>query len=248
MIKFIIYEDNDVMAKNYVRIIKKFMFNKHINYKVPIFNEFSDSMMDLIKNNDDYKKVYLLDVEVPKMDGIDLAREIRNRGDWKSQIMIITADDKKDYFLLTNRLMLLNFILKSNLEKELLLSLDAVHKIFFNDMVLSFKYNSEIFNIFYNDIYYIEKNINDNSSTVVTKNNQYTIRNSINALMKKLGDDDRFFKSHRSCIVNVNNILEYDINKNIVKFSNREINLIARNKKRELKKRLLDRNIVFQKS
>ena len=245
MITFIVYEDNDIMSKNYVRIIKKFMFNKHINYKVLIFNKFDSSMIDLIKNNTDSRKVYLLDIEVPKMDGIDLAREIRNSGDWNSQIMIITADDKKDYFLLTNRLMLLNFILKSDLEKELLLSLDTVYKIFFNDGVLSFKYNGEIFNILYNDIYYIEKNINDNSSTVVTKDSKYTIRNSINALLKELGDDNRFFKSHRSCIINMNNVLGYDINNNIIKFSNREINLVARNKKKEFKRKLLNRNIVF---
>ena len=59
--------------------------------------------------------------------------------------------------------------------------------------------------------------------------------------MKILGDDPRFFKCHRSCIVNLNNIKVFDIDKNIIKFKNGETNLVARDKKRELKDRLMNK-------
>ncbi len=241
MIKFIIYEDDLNNLDNYINIINKYMLNKNITYKILVFNKFEKNLYDILKNTNNEKRIYLLDIEVPGMSGIDLAREIRNNGDWQSQIIIITGYNIRNYYLLTNRILVLTFILKNKLKTELNLSLDTIWKIFFTERVLSFRYNGEIFNIFYNDINYIEKNLYDNSATIFTKNDIYVIRSSINMLMKKLEIDKRFFKSHRSCIINLDNVCCYDINRNVVKFKNNEINLVSRNKKKELEILLLNR-------
>ena len=244
MIKFIIYEDDSEIVKNYINIINKYMLKKNVNYKILVFNKYEKAINNIIINNCDGKRIYLLDVEVPGMTGIELAREIRSTGDWSSQIIILTAYEKKDYYLLTNRLLMLSFILKSKLDKDLILSLDTIWKIFFNEKVLSFKYNSEVYNIFYNDIFYIEKNIHNNNSTIYTGNGKYIIRSSIKKLMETLNYDSRFFNSHRSCIINLDNVCEYDINTNVVKFKNRDINLVSRDKKKEFRNRLLENNNI----
>ena len=241
MIKYIIYEDNKKMANKYIRIINRYMLKRNINYKIIVFDKYNDDMENLIINRNKEKLVYLLDVEVPGLSGIDLAREIRNNGDWQSQLIIITGYEEKKYYLLTNRLLLLTFILKGNLNKELILAFDDILKIFYNDSIFTFKYNSEIFNIFYDDIYYIEKSLHNNVATIYTKEEKYVIRSSINSLMKSLGKDTRFFKSHRSCIVNLNNICSYNIDSNVIKFKNKEINLVSRNRKKEFIKLLLDK-------
>ena len=242
MIKFVIYEDDKIIINNYINIINKFMINKDINYKILIFNKYEKNVSNIIENNCNEKRVYLLDVEVPGMTGIELAREIRNCGDWNSQIIILTAYEKKNYFLLTNRLLMLNFILKSELSRELILSLDTIWKIYFRENVLSFKNNGNIFNVFYSDICYIEKNLHSNSSTIYTKNNKYVIRSSINNLLKLLNYDSRFFKTHRSCIINLDNVCLYDMDKNVIKFKNKEINLVSRDKKRKLKDLLMNKS------
>ena len=245
MIDFIIYEDNKIMINNYIRIINSFMLNRHLEYRIIIFKKWDDDFIKYISSDNTGKKVFLLDIEMDMMNGIDIAREIRNSDDWDSQIIIMTPYKEDNYCLLTNRLLILNFIIKKNFEREMVLTLNIIYKMFFKKMVLTFKYNSEIFNIFYKDIYYIEKNINDNYSTIVTKNREYVIRSSINALMKKIDCKAVFLKTHRSCIVNLSNVLEYDIDKNVIKFDNSEINLIARNKKKEIRDLLLNKDKVF---
>lgn len=242
MIKYIIYEDNGRMASKYIKMINKFMLKKNINYKILVFSNYNKEIENIIRNKSKEKLVYLLDVEVPGLSGVDLAREIRNNGDWQSQLIIITGYEGKKYFLLTNRLLLLTFILKSNINKELMLALDDILKIFYNDSILTFKYNGEIFNIFYNDIYYIEKSLHNNVATIYTKDEKYVIRSSINNLMKTLEEDTRFFKTHRSCIVNLNNVCGYNTDSNVIKFKNKEINLVSRNRKKEFIRLLMDKS------
>ncbi len=235
MINFILYEDNTDNTRDYISIINKFMLNKNMNYKIHSFDKYTNRIISLINKSIDGRNVFILDVEVPGMNGIDLARLIRSYGDWYSQIIIVTAYDKKKYYSLTSRLLMLDFINKKNLTTELFLCLDVAWKIFFKDKKLSYKYNGEIINIFYNDIYYIEKNIHNNISTIVTGNNEYIIRSSINNIMKVFNSDSRFFKTHRSCIINLDNVCKYDIKNNIVCFRNKSTNLVARDKKKTLK-------------
>lgn len=241
MFNFIIYEDDKAMKNIYVDIIHKFMGNKNSNYNLYYFSRYSEEMEDKIFNKICGKKIYLLDVEVPGMSGFELAKEIRDSGDWFNQIIIITGYDRYSYLGVTSRILMLDFISKANIETELVRSLNIAINILNMHASLSFKQNSEIIQVLYSDICYIEKNLNDNSATVFTKNNKYTIRCSINNLMKILSDDPRFFKCHRSCIVNLNNIKVFDIDKNIIKFKNGETNLVARDKKRELKDRLMNK-------
>lgn len=244
MINFIIYEDNKVMRKLYKDIIRKFMGIKNFNYHVYEFSKYNKEVDNKINKEIIGKKIYILDIEVPGMSGLELARKIRNNGDWTSQIIVITTYVEYKNLGFTNRLLMLDFISKfSNINENLKLSLKVALNILNRQSALSFKYNSEIFQILYNDIYYIEKNLNNNNSTIVTKNNTYTIKCSINKLMETLSNDPRFFKSHRSCIINLNNVISFDIDSNIIKFKNKEINLVSRDKKKKLKDKIMNNNV-----
>lgn len=53
-------------------------------------------------------------------------------------------------------------------------------------------------------------------------------------------EDPRFMKVHRSCIINLLNVKSYDITNNKIKFENKETDLIARDKKKELKEKLCE--------
>ena len=67
-----------------------------------------------------------------------------------------------------------------------------------------------------------------------------------NKLMKLFDKDYRFFKTHRSCIVNLDNIVSFDISNNIIRFKDKEINLVSRSNKRILKDKLTDKYKVFK--
>ena len=145
MIDFIIYDDDLEIINVYYDIIHKYMVKKDIDYRITAFSEYNNNLKKIIHDKGMGYKVYLLDVEVPNVSGIDLAREIRNSDDWKSQIIILTAYKNKEmkYINLTSRILTLDFILKNNIRKNLYLCLGTILKIFSTNKILSFRYNGE---------------------------------------------------------------------------------------------------------
>ena len=97
MFNFIIYEDEEKFREKYHLTILKFIGDSNIAYQIIDISKYSKEEIERIKylsgNN-----IYILDIEVPGKSGLDLAREIRNTGDWKSQIVIVTShDDLKNF-------------------------------------------------------------------------------------------------------------------------------------------------------
>lgn len=245
MINFIIYENEKKMQILYKDIIQKFMNVKEFKYKIYEFNCFKKECYKRINNNLTGKKIYLLGLDGPGMSSLDFARSIRNDGDWCSQIIIIKNYKKYKDTNFISRLLMVDFVSKfDDIRKELNFSLEIAFSVLNRQLALAFKCNNEIFQILYNDIYYIEKNLNDNDSTIVTRNNKCIIKCSINKLNEILSNDPRFFKCHRSCIVNINNIISFDMSNNIIKFKDKETNLVSRNKKKELKERIMANNNI----
>lgn len=238
MINFVLYEDSKEMREKYKKVILKLIGNNNNNYKIIEIDKY-DSNTEEILNNIDGNKIYLLDVEVPGKSGLDLARQIRNSKDWTSQIIVITSHEQYSNIGYTSKLLMLDFISKySNIEKELRDALEVALGIFNMQKSLSFSLNGELYQIPYNQILYIEKSLNNNNCKIVTNDSEYFTRDTIQHLEKILGNDQGFMKTHRSCIVNLNNVSSVDLVNNIIFFSNKQTDLISRNKKRELKERL----------
>ena len=104
---------------------------------------------------------------------------------------------------------------------------------------LSFSSFDEVYRLPYDDIYYIEKDIHDDTITVYTKDDSYTHYISIKNMATKLSDDVRFFKTHRSCIINIFKVSSFNCKENLIIFDNdMTINLVAKDKKRKLVDRL----------
>ena len=74
----------------------------------------------------------------------------------------------------------------------------------------------------------------------------YPICSSLINIEKKLQQDPRFFKSHRSCIVNLFNIDTVNFRDNTILFKTNQKplhQLISRDKRRVLRKKLTDNKI-----
>lgn len=235
---FIIYEDEKNFITRYRNVIHKILAPTSLNYKVIEVNEYnenSDQMVKEIEGN----KIYILDIEVPGKNGLELARKIRQDGDWGSPIIIVTSHDEFKTVGYTGKILMLNFISKNDeLEKYLYDSLEVALEINMANKSLCYTNKGESYHIPYQDILYIEKSLNDNTCNVITKNSVYTVRKTIIDLEKKLSDDINFVKTHRSCIVNLKNIIHVDFENNIIAFSNKKIDLISRTHKKNLKERL----------
>ena len=236
---FILYEDNARLRELYKKVIFSFIGSSNCSFKVIELDSYTKDSRNLLCSIDG-AKIYILDIEVPGKTGIDLAREIRNSGDWQSPIIIITSHMEFKTVNFTSKLLMLDFILKNeNIEIRLKETLRLAYGIITKHKCLTFCSNSELYKIPYDDILYIEKNINNNDSFIVTKKSDYLIKDTINNLEKKLKDDPRFFKTHRSCIVNLFNIDNVNFNSGVIFFTNHQIDLLARDKKKKLKEVLM---------
>lgn len=238
MINFIIYEDEKKYREKYISIILKLIGGLKIAYQILEFDKYDSQTIAQLKKITG-KKIYILDIEVPGKSGLDLAREIRNNGDWLSPMIIVTTHDYLKNTAFSSKMLMLDFISKfydceQNLKETLKLSLNIVE----NHQSLNFQYSGELVQVPYDDILFIEKNVEDLYSTVVTKSERLVIKKPISKIEQELKEDTRFFKTHRSCIVNIDKITSVELRECIIHFGEIETTLLARERKNDLKSKL----------
>lgn len=234
MIDFIVCEDEICFASKYAKIIEKVMMNYDIDYKTYKFKEYSNSFIKSTKS--DNFKIYLLDIKTKNGSGLDAARYIREElDDWQSMIIIVTAYPEFKYEALGKRLMLVDFVNKldnfdSRLTSAIKISLKNYDK---RPNSLKYTYKKTIYNIEYHKIIYIEKEQDNKRCIIKTIDKDYYIQGNLNQIEKLL--DNRFIKSSRSYIINLEQILSFDPKTNIIKFKNKEsLYCVSRNKRKEI--------------
>lgn len=185
-------------------------------------------------------KYILLDIVTQEGSGIDSARMIREKyDDWNSIIIIITSHQEYKYEALSSRLYLLDFINKLNkfdktLRDDLLIAMKHYDRRY---KTLGYEYNHTYYRIELKQIIWIEKEPDSKRCIIKTKYGEEMIPGTLNSIYEKL--DSRFFKTHKSLIVNLDEVQRYEIRRNKLTFKNGEhTHLIARDKKKELIKRV----------
>lgn len=235
---FIIYEDEEKFIKRYENVILKNMAQTNLNYKIIRYTEYDTNIHNELSILDG-KKIYILDIEVPGKNGIELAREIRKKGDWESPIIIVTSHNEFKNVGYTGKILMLDFIEKSsNVEHNLNEALSIAFDIIEEKKAICFVIRGEMYQIPYQDIFYIEKNLNDNSCFIVTNDNEYEIRETIQNLETQLSAERNFIKTHRSFLVNTKNITHVDLEQGKIEFPNKKFALVSRSNKKKLKERM----------
>lgn len=235
MLNFIVYEDEEKFREKYHYIILKFIGNSNIAYKIIDIPKYTKEAADRIKNLSG-NNIYILDIEVPGKSGLDLAREIRHNGDWKSQIIIVTSHDDLKNFDYQSSMLMLAFITKYyDLEMKLYKMLCKAHQILTSNELINFKSNSKIYNIPINYILYFEKEEYETNASVVTKDNIYLTDKILKKWEEELKNDPRFIRTFKNCIVNIYNIREIDLDRNEIIFENNKRVLLSRNYKKKMK-------------
>ena len=235
MINFIIYEDEEYFYKFYRNVIHKFMGSSDDYYKIYQFKEYSEKMIQFIKDLSG-QNIYILDIEVKGKSGLDLAREIRTfKRTLDDQIIIATAHQDLVENAFHKKLLMVDFISKFDaLEERLISAFREIYVSFNASKVLSYKQDGEIIRIPYKDILFIEKDKYEDCLYIETHDARFKYKSNIAKVEKILADDKRFFKSHRSCIVNVYEITKLNTSIPVIWFKDKYTNCLARDKKKEL--------------
>lgn len=236
MITFVIYTNRKRERKVCSEIIERFLFARNDSYDIQLYDE-NDLNTRMIKRTKGVK-VFVLDIDMPR--GLELAKKIRLDGDLFSPIILLTDVININLVERLNNVLYLKIIRKSiDNTHDILVALREAYKIVTKYAVLSFTHFDETYRLAYDDICHIDKDVCCNSVTIYSIDDTYQDYMSIKEMQFKLKDDVRFYKSHRSCIVNVYNIASYDRRNNLIVFKNGlTTNLVSRSKRKGLIKRL----------
>ncbi|WP_461206676.1 LytR/AlgR family response regulator transcription factor [Clostridium sp. DL1XJH146] len=207
MINIAICDDNREENEMINSLVQKNVEELGIQFKISCFNDGED----LVEHINYYKEIYdliFLDIYMQFSNGIDVARKIRNF-DKECKIIFITYS--KEYAIDSYDVRAFHYILKPIEEEKLVstikLAVDSLDKES-KQIIITNKKGS--YRIFYKDILYAESkarivNIHLKLDKVIT------FYSKLEDFFEKL-QDERFFKPHKSFIVNMDYISKIQSN------------------------------------
>lgn len=221
MIKFILCEDNPEGLNIAIKTITKTMMNYDIEYKIHKFSKYDKELKKII--NDEFCiKIYILDIELPVVSGLEIASEIRENDD-DSSIIFVTAHPECKNDIFYSRLGAIDFISKYyRYEERLEDTIKYLVNKMYKNKVLSFTCNRVHTKLLYKEINYIEKESSQNRCIIhLTNGEEKIINSSITKLKEEIGD--YFYQTHKSCLVNIDNIKNIEYAKFKIEFNNGEV-------------------------
>ena len=229
MINFIICSNNYEKQKETKEVIVKYMMNYDIDYKYHVFNNDYE-----VKNNKiSGYNVYLIDII--NNDSINLVKYIREElDDWNS-IIILMSDNQVIDNIYGKRLFLFDIIYQNkSFNKILIEDLNRIIKNYdHREKCLTFEANRVVKKVDFKSIIMINKEKDSKKCLLTSSYGEYYVTETLSGISKRL--DNRFIKTNRSCIVNKDQIIEYDSNKNKITFKN---GIVSFNISREQKKNI----------
>ena len=199
MINFVICEDNKIILQKNIEIINKAMFNNNINYRIYSFSEYNEELENIIKDNSS-KKIYILDIEIDEVSGLDISRKIRDN-DLESFIIISTAHTEYLPYTIKSKLLIFAFVSKfDDYETSLTNEIKNILDSYPEAKILKVKIKGKEYNINYNDILQIYYDNQKRKTIIKTKSQIYEANIPIISIITNL--DNRFIKLSNNKIIN----------------------------------------------
>lgn len=161
-----------------------------------IIQEYASSEQFLFEQAYDRTQILFLDIEMEKMDGIALAREIRKHN---RQMQIIFVTGYMEYIQEGYDVEALHYLLKPVSQEKIDSVLErAVERLKTADAVFLVECGGEVLRLPLKEIRFIESNRNYN---IIHADNDYEMRGTLSELEEKL--DEAFVRVGRSYLVNL---------------------------------------------
>ncbi|MFI3325908.1 MAG: LytTR family DNA-binding domain-containing protein [Clostridia bacterium] len=190
--------DDEISQTEYIKkLVSVWVKEQNFSAQIKVFSSAENFLFEYedCTNFD----ILLLDIEMDKINGVELAKEIRKK-DETVQIIFITG--YSEYIAEGYEVSALHYLMKPLNENKLFETLDrAVEKISKNEKTLLVETKDQTAKIPLYQIKYID--VQQNYITIHGAEN-YVIKKTLGSIEKEL--DDRFFRAGRSCIVNLNYI------------------------------------------
>lgn len=217
--------EDDIQQRQFLQtVISKYIQNDESNIELVLSASKPEEVLSYIEHH----KVdcYFLDIELgATMNGLELARVIREKNPLALIIFITTYADKLK-LTFTYKIAALDFILKDEpaLEQKIVEALrdayDKFQRLYLSDESGYFvlKIGELIKKVLYDDIYYFETSTHSHKVILREKHGFYEFFGSLKEVSEQL--DERFFRCHRSYIINIHQIQQLDLKKRKIVMKN----------------------------
>ncbi len=187
--------DDDSVDTQFVHdIVENWANDRKLNTEIKIFSS-AESFLFHYADHKEYD-ILLLDVEMGKMDGVTMAKQVR-KDNATVQIVFITG--YFDYIAEGYEVEALHYLMKPVKKEKLFEVLDrAAEKLLQNEKALNLEMSGEMERILFYEIRYLD--VDRNYVTIHAKEN-YTTKRSLGEFEKEL--DERFHRVGRSLILNL---------------------------------------------
>lgn len=203
MIKAVIVDDCKTYSDEICKLTKQFFEERKIPAAVRTYNNAQMLKYDL--NENIIYDLYFLDIEMPEINGLQLAKEIR-KTDRNAIVIFITSHLK--YSLVGYELGIYRYIPKSSFEKKLLDALEDASKELGKaaEQVYIVSTTTRYEKIKYEDILYIYKD--RKYAVLCCQNKEYKVRKSLRQVYEELNGagQKQFIFIERGYIVNIYHI------------------------------------------
>ncbi|WP_019395597.1 LytR/AlgR family response regulator transcription factor [Priestia filamentosa] len=245
--KVIICEDEQNQRQFLQSIIMKYAMFHEPSIEVVLSASCPEEVLTYISNyNGD---CYLLDIEFDSsLNGMDLASEIRKQDPFATIIFITTHADKLK-LTFTYKLAALDFIVKDeqrNLEERIKEALQAAFEKYQQigeedkGRFFQIKIGERIKNINLDDIYYFDTSSQAHKINLHEKNGYYEFYGKLKELENL---DERFYRCHKSYIINLQHVKDIDKKKYTVLMTNNSKCHVSFRAMRELQSRMKQFNL-----
>lgn len=202
MVSIAVLDDEIVYIDQIRKITEACMKQMNTEYEFRGYEKEQDILEDLKKGI--YYDLYLLDVQLPDINGLEIARQIRRRYE---EPVLIYITNYVDYAVEAFEVNAFRYITKQTLEEKLPQAYQAVKILLEKKKVSDRFYGIERYGnlekIFHKDIYYLKK---DRKYVIfVHKNGKSRVRSTMKEILEEL-QDERFLAIDRSYVVNINHV------------------------------------------
>lgn len=248
MIPIYICEDNLILLKKYEEYISDYLCFHDFSMKIACVTPDPKNLIAAVQNADE-PGIYFLDIMLSaSVNGIEAAEQIR-KYDPDGWIIFITSYSQMSSMVFQYRVEALDFILKDDpqsLKKRIFQCLETVQKRYEKSRMIfpklyCCKSGAHKLRLPYEDILYFESISGTHKLLIHTTAGNYEIYASLNDVEKEL--DERFFRSHKSYLVNTDYAIEFNRTGGYILMRNQERCLLSVRKIRKLNSPSFDVNV-----
>lgn len=230
MIQIVLCEDQIQHQKTIEKFLQEILGENNIEYNLRIYKSGEELLNDYPQNVD----IFILDIQMEKINGMDVARKIREIDKNKPEIIFTTS--LVEYIQEGYEVRAYRYLLKpikyEELKKHILSCIDEV--INKKDKFILIENKNETYKIKIEEITYIE--IQRKDMSIHTESKTYKTKMTMDKIEKELKNYN-FYRCHKSFLVNIDyveNIKQY-----VAILDNKEEVLVSRHRFKDFKHKFL---------